>query len=75
MQDLFSDALYHKAKPIQGTKFYPRDVLECIKTELMIVALTAMDLRKGKALSEVDQARLDLARERITNGMEMANVE
>lgn len=75
IHDLFEDTLYHKAKPISGTKFYPRDVLESIRSELMIVALTALDLRKGRALSDTDQARLDLARERIITGIEYAGVE
>lgn len=74
MDDLFEQPLYHKAKPIRGTKVFPRDVLEALRTELMIVAITAFELRKGKALSEVDQARLELAYERFTNAVELAGM-
>lgn len=74
MDDLFEQPLYHKAKPIRGTKVFPRDVLEALRTELMIVAITAFELRKGKALSDTDQARLELAYERFTNAVELAGV-
>src|SRR5690348_2329603 len=60
LEDLFEQPLYHRAKPIRGTRIFPRDVLIWIKTELMIVALTSFDLKKGKALSDEDQARLGL---------------
>lgn len=75
IEDLFDDPLFHKAKPIKGTKVFPREVLQAIRTELMIVILSANDLRKGKSLSEVDRERLDLSYSRITNAMELAEVE
>lgn len=75
IEDLFDDPLFHKAKPIKGTKVYPREVLQAIRTELMIVILSANDLRKGKSLSEVDRERLDLSYSRITNAMELAEIE
>lgn len=74
MDDLFDQPLFHKAKPIRGTKVFPRDVLEALRTEIMIVAITAFELRKGKALSEADQARLELAYERFTNAVELSGL-
>lgn len=75
IDDLFDDPLYHKAKPIRGTKVYPREVLMAMRTELMIVMLSSYDMKKGKKLSEVDQSRLELAHDRITNALELAEVE
>ena len=76
MTDLFDDGpLYHRAKPLKGAKVFPRDVLKLLRTEIMIVAISSFDLRKGKALNAVDQARLQLAYERISHGIELAEIE
>lgn len=75
IEDMFDDPLYHKAKPIKGTKVYPREVLQALRTELMIMILSANDLRKGKTLSEIDRARLDLSYERFNNALELAEIE
>ena len=75
LEDLWEQPLYHRAKPIRGTRVFPRDVLIGVKSELMIVALTSFDLKKGKALSDEDQARLGLAYERITDAIELAGIE
>ena len=75
IEDMFDDPLYHKAKPIKGTKVYPREVLQALRTELMIMILSANDLRKGKNLSETDRERLDLSYERFSNALELAEIE
>ena len=76
MTDLFDDGpLYHRAKPLKGAKVFARDVLKLLITELMIVMISSFDLRKGKALNAVDQARLQLAYERISHGIELAEIE
>ena len=76
MTDLFDDGpLYHRAKPLKGAKVFPRDVLKLLRTEIMIVAISSFDLRKGKKLSDVDQERLNTAYERITHGLELAEIE
>jgi hypothetical protein len=41
----------------------------------MIVMISAFDLRKGKALNDVDMSRLDLAYERFSNAVELAEIE
>jgi hypothetical protein len=74
MDDLFEDTLYHRAKPLRPG-IYPRDVLKALRTEFMIVMISAFDLRKGKALNEVDMSRLDLAYERFANAVELAEIE
>lgn len=76
MEDLFDDGpLYHRAKPLKGARVFPRDVLKLLRTEVMIVMISSFDLRKGKVLSDVDQARLNVAYERITHGLELAEIE
>ena len=75
MTDLFELPLYHRAKPLKGAKVFARDVLKLLITELMIVMISSFDLRKGKALNAVDQARLQLAYERISHGIELAEIE
>ena len=75
IDDLFDTPLYQRAKPIRGTKVYPREVLQALRTELMIMILSANDLRKGKNLSEIDRERLDLSYERFSNALELAEIE
>lgn len=73
MEDLFEEPLYHRGKQLKRG-IYPRDVLIALKTEIMIVMISSFDLRKGKALSEVDQERLGLAYERLAEAIELAGV-
>ena len=74
MEDLYEEPLFHRAKPLKPG-IYPRDVLKALRTEFMIVMISAFDLRKGKALNDVDMSRLDLAYERFSNAVELAEIE
>lgn len=75
MDDLFETPREHSSKGIRGTNVYPREVLKAMLFEMMIVAISSFDMKKGKTLSDIDQARLILAYERITHGIELAGIE
>src|SRR5687768_18117177 len=53
IDELFDEPLQHSAKHIRGTKGFPRDALKLLQTEIMIVLLSAFELKKGKRLSQV----------------------
>jgi len=73
------DALFPD-KPIQHAKgeqrpFHALDVLECLATEAMIIAVAAANLQQGVTLSDADRGRLLLAAERIQSARRLGNGE
>ena len=67
-------------KPIQHAKgeqrpFHALDVLECLATEAMIIAVAAANLQQGVTLSDADRGRLLLAAERIQSARRLWNGE
>ena len=52
--------------------FNAHDVLTALNTELTIVSLSALDIGKGKALSDIDRERALLASRRIRTAIELA---
>lgn len=57
--------------PPQWSPFSPAQALACVAKETMIVELCATDLQCGRALSEEDRARLQLAHSRIADAYRM----
>jgi hypothetical protein len=60
-------------RPQQPVKFFASDLLKVLHLEARIVMVAAYDVRKGRALSAVDMARLELAWSRINDAVENAN--
>ena len=52
--------------------FNAHDVLECLSTEALIVALAASDIVNGKPISDADKDRVMLAASRLSAAAEMA---
>lgn len=63
---------YDVRQPRSG--IHPMDVLACVLLETTVVLVASSDLIQGRALNEVDQARLCLAGQRIHAAREMAHV-
>lgn len=59
--------------PRQRRPFNASDVLEAVSHEMIVVAVAGSDLAKGRALSEIDHARLLTAIGRITAASELCN--
>ncbi len=70
--DLFPDKLENEYKPIKRA-FNPYVVLTSLSNEVLLCALAAMDLSKGKILNEVDKQRLILAYSRIKEAYELCH--
>ena len=70
LDDLFSDPIGHRVST-ERRKFYPSEMLAALKLEAQIVTLAAFDLKKGKALTNVDHERLTVAMERINEAVEL----
>lgn len=61
------------SKP-QKMPFNPRDVLAAIGQEALVIALAAIDLGKGKSLTDDERSRVMQAAGRILTAAEVANV-
>jgi hypothetical protein len=68
---LFPDKPIEYAKPLRRP-FPAADVLECLAFETSIVVMASGDLLRGKAISDVDRARLIVAAARIEDGRKIA---
>lgn len=70
---LFPDRAPDAHRPQRTRRqFHPGDVLACIATEALIVAVAASCLRQGLALSDQDHERLIVAAGRIQAAREVA---
>jgi hypothetical protein len=58
-------ALGHAVKPSPATLITPRQALELIEHDVLLVVIFASDLGQDKTLSDSDRARLMLAARRI----------
>lgn len=61
-------------KPMKHT-IYATDALRVIKNESMIITMAAMDITKGRVITDAELARIKLAMERIKTASESANVQ
>ena len=69
LSDLYPDKLnQYSGKP---ARFNAYDVLRCLKTEAGILSLAASDCAKLGIFSEVDALRVELARTRIYDALEL----
>jgi hypothetical protein len=66
LSDLFPQPLYHRAKPVSHP-FTAQDALRALRREAAVVAISLADFAEGR---EVDQARLQVASERIADAAE-----
>lgn len=78
MTDLFPPDEKRKQYPVEGKKplrpkFFSSDVLRVIHQEALIVSIVAADIVAGKKVSEADSKRVQLAFERIDEGLHYAN--
>ena len=64
--DLFEQPLYHRARPVSHP-FTALDALRALRREAAVVAISLADYADGR---EVDQARLQLAADRIADAAE-----
>lgn len=64
MAALFPERELPHGKP-ERRPFPATDVLRCVAFEALVVSVAAADMAAGKALSEADRARLQLASERL----------
>jgi phosphopantetheine adenylyltransferase len=63
--DLFQEERkWHRQKPAKR-RFYATDLLRIINKEALIVVICAIDMAKGKTMSEADLERLKVAAGRI----------
>jgi len=60
--------------PVKKATFYASDLLRVIHFEALVVQIAAIDMAKGKAISEQTQQRLLLAYQRIDEATRYANV-
>jgi hypothetical protein len=79
MTDLFPPNEKRRDYPVEGKPklkpaFYASDLLRIIAFEASVVMICAYDMSKGKTLSEEDQKRLAVARERIEEAVHYAGV-
>lgn len=79
MTDLFPPNEKRRDYPVEGKPklkpaFYASDLLRIIAFEASVVMICAYDMSKGKTLSEEDQKRLTVARERIEEAVHYAGV-
>ncbi len=79
MTDLFPPDEKRREYPVEGKPrlkpaFYASDLLRIISFEASVVMICAYDMSKGKKLSEEDQKRLTVARERIEEAIHYAGV-
>ena len=76
--DLTFDVLYPERAIGDHVKrerhpFNAGDILECVSTEALIVALVASDITKGKPISHADKSRVMLAASRLEAARGLAN--
>jgi hypothetical protein len=79
MTDLFPPDEKRKDYPIEGKPrmkpaFYASDLMRILAFEALVVSICASDMRRGKALTDVDNERLKVAQMRIEEVMHYANV-
>ena len=60
-------------KPLKQT-IYATDALRVIKNEAMIITMAAMDINKGRVITDAELSRIKLAMERIQTAVGAANV-
>lgn len=72
LEDLFPEPLTHHAPPMRRP-FAAADVLECVSSEMTIVALEAARLSRGERPSPDERSRLSRAAERISEARKLAN--
>jgi hypothetical protein len=75
LSDLFPPSLDNKHRRRAKPRFYASDLLKVIDREALLVVVAAMDMAKGKALSDGDRSRLIVARARIREALEMSGNE
>ena len=71
--DLFPEPVTPHGKR-ERKPFNAYDVLACVRFEARITALAAIELSKGKPLTEQDKARLMLAASRLNEACEVSGV-
>lgn len=71
--DLMPERVLDHHKPKERRPFSAADVLKIIQFETRLVYLCALDLRKGKPLTESENTRLRLAAQRLNHAVEAAN--
>ncbi len=71
LSDLFPEKSIEHARPLRRP-FPAEDVIAAMELEVQIVVLCAADVADGKKLSEVDLARVALARKRLDEARRMA---
>jgi hypothetical protein len=79
MTDLFPPDEKRRDYPIEGKPrmkpaFYASDLMRILAFEALVVSICASDMRRGKALTDVDNERLKVAQMRIEEVMHYANV-
>lgn len=72
---LFSERAIGDHVKRERRPFNAHDVLKCISTEALIVALAAAAVNEGKTISATDRERIFLASARIEAAREFANGE
>ena len=75
LKDLFpaSAKQHHKASLRPGERWIPRDVLNAIAHEVVVVMIAAERQLQGNRLSDEDQSRLQLASKRIHAAVQEVN--
>jgi hypothetical protein len=71
VSDLFPDKAIEYARPLRKP-FPAEDVIAAMELEIQIVVLCAADVAEGRKLSDVDLARLLVARKRLDEARRMA---
>lgn len=71
---LFSERAVAYHVPRERRPFPPMDVLRCVKSEALIVAVAAGNLANGLPLSDADRARLLVAAGRLQSAVEACHV-
>jgi hypothetical protein len=69
LADLFEKPLFHRARPVSHP-FTALDALRALRREAAVVAISVADFADGQ---EVDQARLQLAADRIADAAEFVH--
>lgn len=65
LKDLFPENLDYRSPLRPGERWIPKDVLRCVASEALLVAIAANTVRQGKALQEADIDRVCLAENRL----------
>lgn len=71
VSDLFPEKPIENARPLRKP-FPAEDVIAAMELEVQIVVLCAADIAEGKTLSDVDLARLIVAKKRLEEARRMA---